>query len=120
MPNRVAQIISEHDEGIYDAMNKGIGLAKGELIGFLHSDDLFTSLKSIVISSQKQDIDGFHLLIICFLIVRCPPDKPFGGQGTRHGYSLRGFPLRFNSCFCVRLSFMDRFVRKNYLILPYK
>jgi glycosyltransferase len=34
---------SEKDQGIYDALNKGIALAKGDIIGVLHSDDFFAS-----------------------------------------------------------------------------
>ena len=35
--------ISENDDGIYDALNKGISFATGDVIGFLHADDLYAS-----------------------------------------------------------------------------
>jgi glycosyltransferase involved in cell wall biosynthesis len=37
----VAYYISEPDKGIYDAMNKGLKLAKGDIIGLLNADDLY-------------------------------------------------------------------------------
>lgn len=38
---RIAHIISEPDQGLYDAMNKGILAAKGDIIGILNSDDFY-------------------------------------------------------------------------------
>jgi len=41
--SNITKIISEKDSGIYDALNKGITLASGDIIGFLHADDTYAS-----------------------------------------------------------------------------
>ncbi len=49
--------ISEPDRGIYDAMNKGIAMAAGEVVGILNSDDFYTS--SDVLSTVAREIREF-------------------------------------------------------------
>lgn len=45
--NLISHFISEPDYGIYDALNKGLRIATGDIIGFLHSDDLFALPQTI-------------------------------------------------------------------------
>ena len=44
---QVNLIISEPDDGLYDALNKGVRISSGEVIGFLHSDDVFASCHTL-------------------------------------------------------------------------
>jgi len=41
--NRISTFVSEPDKGLYDALNKGVKLATGDVIGFVHADDLYPS-----------------------------------------------------------------------------
>ena len=57
--NRI-KIVSEQDNGIYDAINKGIKLAKGEIISILHSDDKYYNnhtLLNIINNFKDRNID---------------------------------------------------------------
>jgi glycosyltransferase len=45
--DRISKWISEPDGGLYDAMNKGIALSGGAVVGFLHSDDFFSHAQVI-------------------------------------------------------------------------
>jgi len=51
--NKIAKVISEKDDGLYFAINKGIALSTGELIGILHSDDFYpdTNIISGIVNS---------------------------------------------------------------------
>jgi glycosyltransferase involved in cell wall biosynthesis len=44
---KIAVFVSEKDEGIYDAMNKGISLATGDIIGILNADDFYRKMDGI-------------------------------------------------------------------------
>jgi len=54
---KLDKVISEEDNGIYDAINKGIQQASGDIIGVLHADDMFysSSVISDIVKAFQQD-----------------------------------------------------------------
>ena len=51
--DKITKVVSEKDKGLYDALNKGISHATGDVIGMLHSDDLYANEHVISKVMQK-------------------------------------------------------------------
>ena len=60
---RLGVLVSEPDQGIYDALNKGIRHATGEVVGFLHADDIFENnevLAKVAAAFEDPSIDAVY------------------------------------------------------------
>lgn len=84
--------ISEPDEGIYNALNKGIKMATGDVIGFLHSDDTFYAANSIeqiatAFASHQTDV-VYGDLQYCSKgkVVRQWKSNPFNSRSLKYGW----------------------------------
>ena len=59
----VSKIISEKDNGIYDAMNKGVRVAAGDIIAFLNSDDYYKNANVLALVAeimQSEELDALY------------------------------------------------------------
>ena len=66
---KIDHFISSPDQGIYDALNKGIEVSSGEIIGILHSDDLFVDKKVVTDMVKKLDESKAELVFSDLVII---------------------------------------------------
>jgi glycosyltransferase involved in cell wall biosynthesis len=60
---QIAKVILEADNGVYDAMNKGIKAATGDVIGILNADDLYADvgvISTVVRELQRRNVDSIY------------------------------------------------------------
>ncbi len=94
--SRIHAIVSEKDKGLYDALNKGIRHATGDVIGFLHSDDVYTDphVLSKVMACFTADpaVEGVYADLV--FVGREHPDKvlrTWTAGPYREGMFLKGW-----------------------------
>ena len=61
--NQISKFVSEKDKGIYDGLNKGVSLATGDVIGFLHSDDIYADeniISDVVKMFEENETDSIY------------------------------------------------------------
>ena len=73
---KIAHLVSEPDGGLYEALNKGIARASGDVIGFLHSDDEYAStfvLEKIASGFADPEVDAIYGDLV-YVSQRNPPN----------------------------------------------
>jgi glycosyltransferase involved in cell wall biosynthesis len=86
--DRIAVLVSEPDKGLYDAMNKGIARATGDVVGILNADDFYTDATVLSSVAREMERTGADSLIGDLVFVR--PDNL--DRVVRY-YSSRNFSL---------------------------
>ncbi|MBI5450736.1 MAG: glycosyltransferase [Gammaproteobacteria bacterium] len=88
---KISLFVSEPDRGIYDAMNKGINMATGDVVGMLNSDDFYTDthvIRDLVLAMDTANVDSVFADLVYV-------DQLDTGRILRYYDSSRWKPCRF-------------------------
>jgi glycosyltransferase involved in cell wall biosynthesis len=102
--NNIVKVISEPDNGIYDAMNKGLSLSRGDIVATLNGDDVYaekTAVSRMVEFIQQNDLDAAYGDLVYF--DRHDPGhvKRYWRPGPyRKGAFCRGWVIPHPTFFC--------------------
>lgn len=89
--DKITKFVSERDNGLYDAINKGIKLATGDVVGILHSDDFYINefvIEKVVKVFKEQKVDS----MFADLVFVKPDDLE---KTVRYYDSSKFYPSRF-------------------------
>ena len=106
------RVISESDKGPYDAMNKGIALASGDVVGILNADDIYADnlvLERIVNTFKNSDCDACYGDLV--YVQRENPDKSvrYWRSGEYNAENLRRSWIPPHPTFYVRRDVYSQF-----------
>lgn len=97
-------IYSEKDEGIYYAMNKGIGLAKGEIIGIVNSDDYYET-DAVAKIAEKRTSSPYQIL---YGFERILKDEQETMIVLHHHTNLPNQMITHPTCFVTKKLYEDK------------
>ncbi len=110
--DRIAKFVSEPDKGLYDAMNKGLALASGDIIGVINADDFYAHPKVLSHVVAAMEANGVDALFADLVYVREPNlDKVvrfYPGKGF-HPDNMRSGNMPPHPTFFLRKSFYDEY-----------
>jgi len=118
---RIAKLVSEKDKGCYEALNKGVRMATGDIVGWLHSDDVYYDddvIRDVVREFERTQCD---LLYADGLYVS--PENPKWiirdwVSGTYSDEKMKNGWLPLHTTVFVRRDIFDRFAyySEDYMI----